>query len=134
MYLVDTNVWLERLLDQEQSDQVGRFLDQAQSGSLLITDFSLHSIGIVLTRFGREQAFLRFVQDVLIDAAVPLASVGPEQMPRLVQIMSELKLDFDDAYQYVVAETRDAVIVSLDADFDRTERGRKTPSQLVAPR
>ncbi len=28
MHLVDTNVWLERLLDQERSEEVGRFLDQ----------------------------------------------------------------------------------------------------------
>lgn len=26
MYLVDTNIWLERLLDQERSAEVGRFL------------------------------------------------------------------------------------------------------------
>ncbi len=26
MYLVDTNVWLERLLDQEKSVEVGEFL------------------------------------------------------------------------------------------------------------
>jgi len=26
MYLVDTNVWLERLLSQERSDEVGQFL------------------------------------------------------------------------------------------------------------
>ena len=26
MYLVDTNVWLERLLDQERSSEVGQFL------------------------------------------------------------------------------------------------------------
>jgi len=26
MYLVDTNIWLERLLDQEKSDEVGEFL------------------------------------------------------------------------------------------------------------
>jgi len=25
MYLVDTNIWLERLLDQEKSEEVGEF-------------------------------------------------------------------------------------------------------------
>lgn len=31
MYLVDTNVWLERLLDQARSDEVGQFLDAIAS-------------------------------------------------------------------------------------------------------
>jgi len=38
MYLVDTNVWLERLLDQERSEEVGRFLDRVPSDRLFITD------------------------------------------------------------------------------------------------
>ena len=40
MLLVDTNVWLERLLDQEKSDEVGRFLDAISSEQLFITDFA----------------------------------------------------------------------------------------------
>ena len=28
MYLVDTNIWLERLLGQAKSDEAGQFLDQ----------------------------------------------------------------------------------------------------------
>ncbi len=59
MYLLDTNVWLERLLDQ--------------------------------TKFN---------------------------------------LDFDDAYQYVAAEKYTLTLVSFDADFDRTERGKKTPGEI----
>ena len=40
-------------------------------------------------------------------------------------------LDFDDAYQYVAAETHNLTLVSFDADFDRTERGRKTPADVL---
>ena len=49
MYLVDTNVWLERLLDQEKSEEVGRFLAQIPSNLLFVTDFTFHSIGIILS-------------------------------------------------------------------------------------
>ena len=48
MLLVDTNVWLERLLDQEKSDEVGRFLDATPSERPFITDFAFHSIALVL--------------------------------------------------------------------------------------
>jgi hypothetical protein len=41
------------------------------------------------------------------------------------------RLDFDDAYQYVAAEKHDLTLVSFDADFDRTDRGRKTPVDVL---
>jgi len=45
--------------------------------------------------------------------------------------MEKFKLDFDDAYQYVAAEKYDLIIISFDADFDITERGRKTPKEIL---
>jgi len=36
-----------------------------------------------------------------------------------------------DAYQYVAAGKHNLTLVSLDADFDRTERGRKTPAEVL---
>ena len=131
MYLVDTNVWLERLLNQEKSEEVGHFFDQTPSEHLYITDFAFHSIGVVLTRLNRVDALLRFVQDAFVDGAVVLMHLEPENTERLVQIMREFNLDFDDAYQYVAAEKYDLGIVSFDADFDRTERGRKTPAEAL---
>lgn len=70
IYLVDTNVWLERPLDQEQADEVAAFLDQVAAESILISDFTLHSIGVILSRLNNVKAFLLFVQDVLIDNAL----------------------------------------------------------------
>lgn len=132
MYLVDTNIWLERLLHQERSDEVGRFLDRIPSERLFITDFSLHSIGVVLHRLRRLDALLCFVQDAFIDGAVVLIHLEPEDMQHLVCVMEELRLDFDDAYQYMAAKKHDLTIVSLDSDFDRTDRGRKTPEGILA--
>lgn len=40
-------------------------------------------------------------------------------------------LDFDDAYQYATALKFDLTIVSFDTDFDRTDRGRKTPGDIL---
>jgi hypothetical protein len=60
MYLIDTNIWLERLLDQKKSDEVGIFLDRMPSNQLFITDFSFHSIGVVMGRLNRMNAFLNF--------------------------------------------------------------------------
>ena len=40
-------------------------------------------------------------------------------MERLVEVMDNFNLDFDDAYQYVAAEIEKAVIVSFDKDLDK---------------
>ena len=51
-------------------------------------------------------------------------------MESVVSKAQIFKLDFDDAYQYTLAEKNDFNIVSFDSDFDRTERGRITPLEI----
>ena len=130
-FLVDTNLWLERLLEQENAEEVERFLDQIAPDQLLVSDFTLHSIGVILSRLNRLDLFLRFVQDVFLDGGVTVVSLQPEEMERLAEVATSFRLDFDDAYQYVVAEKYGAVLVSFDGDFDRTERGRRTPAEVL---
>jgi predicted nucleic acid-binding protein len=132
MYLVDTNVWLERLLDQEHSVEVGQFLSRIPAEQLSISDFSLHSIGIILCRLDRCAAWLKLVDDLFVNGRVSLVSVQPEAMRRLVEVTDQFNLDFDDAYQYVVAELAAAEMVSFDGDFDRTDRGRRTPTDILS--
>jgi hypothetical protein len=132
MYLVDTNIWLERLLDQDRSDEVRQFLDRLPTDQLLITDFSFHSIGVIFHRLQRAPDFLTFVQDVLIDGAVVVATLQPIHMQRVADVMDTYQLDFHDAYQYVAAEQYGAKLVSFDTDFDGTGLGRITPAQIIA--
>ena len=130
MYLIDTNVWLERLLDQVRAEEVGQFIDRISSEQIFMTDFSFHSIGIVMSKLNRREALLRFVQDVLLDGDIALVHLEPIDTQPLVRIMEEFNLDFDDAYQYMAAEKYNLTIVSFDGDFDLTTRGRKTPSEI----
>lgn len=131
MYLVDTNVWLERLLDQERSEEVGKFLDRTPTELISMTEFAFYSIGVTLTREGKKDLLRKFVRDTIGDLAVVLVRLGPEDVERIVAVTERYNLDFDDAYQYVAAEKHNLVLVSLDADFDRTERGRKTPADVL---
>jgi predicted nucleic acid-binding protein len=77
---------------------------------------------------------VRFVQDTLLDGAVSLVRLDPEDMQALVAIMGQYRLDFDDAYQYRAAEKHGLVVVSFDSDFDGTALGRKTPAQALQER
>jgi len=49
MFLADTNVFLEILLDQDKGEKCKRFLNK-HIQDIFITDFSLHSIGVILLR------------------------------------------------------------------------------------
>ena len=131
MYLVDTNVWLERLLNQDKSDQVGRFLNDVSPRDLFITDFAFHSICVILTRLARTEVLLDFVQDVFVEGAVNVVSIKPSDTHALLEAIDAYKLDFDDSYQYVAAEQNGLTLVSFDNDFDRTNKGKKTPAEIT---
>ncbi len=131
MFLLDTNIWLERLLGQRQAEVVAELLDTLSPSDICMTDFTLHSIGVICNRLKQRDVFVKFVDDVLIDAGVVLVSIPANKMKRVVEIMDRFHLDFDDAYQYVAAEIEKATIVSFDKDFDKTEQKRLTPMQVL---
>jgi predicted nucleic acid-binding protein len=132
MYLVDSNVWLELLLEQERADDVRRFFQVVEARYLSLTEFSLYSIGIILTRLDKEAIFEEFLSDTVEDSGIGRIQLDTIELKQLLTIRRRFRLDFDDAYQYVAAEKHNLTLVSFDSDFDRTERGRKTPEALLS--
>ncbi|MFB3764234.1 MAG: PIN domain-containing protein [Methanotrichaceae archaeon] len=131
MYLLDTNILLELLLNREKADDVERLLLEIPPELLNLSEFSLDSIGVVLIRRGMHAVFLKAVDDLLLTGGVHLIQLNPEDMPGLVKACRRFELDYDDAYQYALAEKYNLIMVSLDSDFDRTERGRVTPAKIL---
>ena len=130
MYLVDTNIWLELLLEQEKAAEVRHFFQKTEAPLLAITEFSLYSIGVILTRLKKDNVFEDFLSDTLEDAGVMRIRLDTADLKQVLTIRQQYQLDFDDAYQYVAAAKYDYTLVSFDSDFDRTERGRKTPDKV----
>lgn len=131
MYLVDTNIWLERLLGQARSQEVGDFLNAVPSESLFVTDFSFHSLGLILCRLNHEKTLQSFVEDILINGAVGLVHLLPEDTQKLIEVRRRWALDYDDAYQYVATEKYSLTLVSFDSDFDKTTLGRVVPADVI---
>jgi hypothetical protein len=48
--LVDTNVFLEILLSDSRSDEARELLENSNGHELFVSDFALHSIGLLLLR------------------------------------------------------------------------------------
>jgi len=130
MYLLDTSIILELLLDQRKADEVERFLRNTPPEHLYLSEFALYSLGIILLRHGMHAIFLQLVEDLLMTGAIGVARLGLEDMGDVVHAARRFDLDFDDAYQYAAAEKYNLAILSFDDDFDRTERGRD-PARVI---
>ncbi len=116
MFLADTNVFLEILLGQAKKESCKKFLDD-NIGNLNITDFSLHSIGVILFRYDKESIFQNFVEDVIPN--VSLLSLPIKLYGEVINVSRSLNLDFDDAYQYNIAKYHGLKVVTMDKDFER---------------
>jgi predicted nucleic acid-binding protein len=64
MYLLDTNIFLEILLKQEKSEECKNFL-KSNVNNIFISDFSLHSIGVILFRYKKHKLYEDFIKDIL---------------------------------------------------------------------
>lgn len=131
MYLLDTNILLELLLNQKKAGDVERLLQNIPARNLYLTEFSLYSIGIILIRQTKHSVFVSMVEDLIEQAGVNVLRLLPGDMQDVANHAKSFVLDFDDAYQYAVAEKYGLAIVSFDRDFDRTARGRKEPAEIV---
>ncbi|MCA1787186.1 MAG: PIN domain-containing protein [Desulfobacteraceae bacterium] len=114
MYLIDTNIFLEILLSQEQSKKCKKELSE-KIGTLHISDFSLHSIGVILFRYNNELIFNKFIADVL--PIVDILTLSKKAYEKIAEVKQNFGLDFDDAYQYMIASENGLTIVTMDKDF-----------------
>lgn len=130
MYLLDTNIFLEYILSRSRVDEVRDFFRRADLAALHISDFSLHTIGVLYLREHKSREFIMFADKDIIASGIRVISLPPENFTKITGAADRFHLDFDDAYQYAVAEQYGLSIVSFDKDFDRTEKGRMEPQDL----
>jgi len=118
MYLIDTNIFLEILLSQEKGEKCKKFLEETEN-DIYISDFSLHSIGVILFKNNQEDVFLEFLNDIFLN--LEIITLSPRLYKNLLQRKKILNLDFDDAYQIEIAKEHNLKIVTLDMDFKKIE-------------
>lgn len=116
MYLLDTNIFLEILLSQNKKEDCKKFLNDNLE-NIFITDFSLHSIGVITSRNNLINIFETFLNDLL--PKVQILSLHQNSYVKLPLIIKSHGLDFDDAYQFLCAEENKFKIVTMDKDFEK---------------
>lgn len=121
MYLFDTNIFLEILLDQEQASSCRKALaalDVDTPG--WVTGFSLHAIAAILGRNLRYVGpLVHFFRALADNRLLRRYDTTTDEEAEIAALMPRLKLDFDDALQYYVARKEKLALVTLDRDFDQ---------------
>lgn len=130
-YLVDTNVWLELLLEQEKSKIVTNFLISIPLKKMFISDFTLHSIGVILARYKKYELFEKFISDLFINAKLELLTLNTIDLLDVIANIRKYKLDFDDSYQFSVSQKYDLTIVTFDKDFNINAIKKISPEEAI---
>ena len=118
MYLLDTNIFLEILLKQKKSNICKTFIT-SHYNEIFISDFSLHSIGIILFRYKKQNTFYEFIQDLV--SRIRILNLPSSEYVKLFHLKEKYELDFDDFYQCIVAKYYDLQIVTMDSDFKKVK-------------
>lgn len=133
MYLIDTNILLEFLLDQEKSDECQEFLEKVDEGEItgILTVYSLHSAAVILEELKSLDEYREFLHTINNFEGLYLHSLTTEEEIKVCKDSEYQELTFDDSYQYRTAKNLDIPIVSLDNDFDKTDIERRRPEEIL---
>lgn len=125
MFLLDSNIFLEILLNQNSRTRAEEFITSQNPKALFISQFSLHSIGVILNKRKQLNVYKQFIEEVIDN--INVISLNLAGLKELGEIKEKFNLDFDDAYQYLSAKQYGLKIVSFDKDFDKTNITRIQP-------
>ncbi len=82
-------------------------------GAINISDFTLHSIGVILFRQKAIDVFSEFISDTLPN--VNLLSLPKDKYDGIAK--GKHNLDFDDSYQYRICKHYNLKFITMDRDF-----------------
>jgi len=133
-YLIDTNIFLEVLLEQDNKDSCLDLLRLVEKGEIqvIVTSFALHSIAIILEKLRGIDSYRDFLGVITASAGLMTYSTTPQDEIEICTISKKFSLTFDDSLHYFVAKTFGLNLVSLDSDFDGTDINRMLPGDVVA--
>jgi uncharacterized protein len=130
MYLIDTNIFLEILLEQEKSGECEALLHKAmQNSGFYVTSFTMHSIEVIMLRNDKIIELTEFLTDMNQSKIIRIESHTQDELSAL-NPMASFKLDFDDALQFYFCEKLGLKIISFDGHFDKTSIKRLEPNGI----
>ena len=129
--LIDTSIILEIMLGQPQAQAAQAFLALAGQHEFHLSNFALHSICQILLRRKLVGPLEGFLKSAIFSGNITVLPIQPDELQEVIDTARLFRLDFDDAYQYALAERHNLSLVSFDKDFDKTPRGCQTPQAIL---
>ena len=129
--LIDTNVFLEMMLNQEKAQDCKDLLKRVSSGEreAVVSHFSVHAVEAVLGGGPGLVGFLRSLENSL---GLSLHDTDLSDETAASLLSETLHRDFDDSLQYYLAKKLGVdCIVSFDRHFDGLDIPRAEPSELL---
>ena len=119
MHLIDTNIFLELLLNQGKKEIARNILNRLEKGEIeaVISGFTLHSIEFILSIKKKNDVLKEFLQALQDFPNLSVYHTTVEEDLEIIDIMEQTHLDFDDANQYYIAKKFAAEIITFDNDF-----------------
>ncbi len=111
MFLVDSNVGMQVLRDRAQATEAQRFLTSTPPERMFVTDFTVYFIGILLHRYGQLDRHEAFPQQSRVGDPIRLLRAAVADLLRIPEVCKRQRLDFDDAYRYLVARRHGLTLV-----------------------
>ena len=90
--LLDTNIFLEVILDQESAEEARTLLSKVEEHEFFLSDYSLHSIGLLLFRSGQHEIFRQFLIDMILEAGVIIIALSAQEMEGVIQVAQRFGL------------------------------------------
>ncbi len=131
MIVLDTNIFLELLLDQKRAGDCEDLLELVSRGEIeaTVTHFAVHAVEAALPSGENLETFLRNLEHS-VGLYVYDTNLSEEMAAALIS--KKIRRDFDDTLQYYVAKKLGAdVIVSFDEHFDGLDIRRVEPHDLL---
>ncbi len=117
-YLLDTNIFLEILLEQQRAETCRELIKRMinKGVPIFISDFYFFSIAIKLAKANKIDEFMYFKKELIDSGYVRIARLDPKT--ELGEIADILKsFTFDDAHQYLLCILKNMELITLDSDF-----------------
>ena len=83
--LIDTNIFLEILLDQSRAEEAKELLRKVDRHDFFISDFALHSVGLLLLRQRKPEVFRSFLSDMISNAGIIQLGLSPLEMEEVIE-------------------------------------------------